>query len=224
MCGQATLARVSIQRLEGKPAVDCGGDAGASYGGLNGMGGGGVQVCRAVCRGGTEDKRRMLLSSAERKTTGEEGLEKAGKKQVCRRREATERLRRRRDTQRFRAVDRRLMWPLSPGTGGERSWIWGGSGNRSMAAMGAPPHWGQNQRSLAVAGEVSCLALWLWCRTEQLKNKQSGQRWVARPAMGPGKPKCRMRTKTFRGGTCQQESDAGIHPVDRGEQLFVRLW
>src|SRR5258708_34882692 len=42
------------------------------------------------------------------------------------------------------------------GTGGERSWIWA-EVNRSMAAMG-PPHWGQNQRSLAVAREASFLA------------------------------------------------------------------
>ena len=71
-----------------------------------------MQVCRAVAVGHGR-QRRMLLSSAERKTTGEEGLEKLERAGLWKRK--AQRDCARRDTQRFRAVDRRLMWRLSPG-------------------------------------------------------------------------------------------------------------
>ncbi len=147
MCGQAAPARFRYSDLKEAARRRT-----RALWGLNGMEGWcpGVSSC---CRGA----RKTTADAVEFSETQDDREIKTGEAEKSRFVEAqgTERLRALRHAK-ISCCGSSTHVATVTETGGERSWIWA-EVNRSMAAIG-PPHWGQNQRSLAVAREASCLA------------------------------------------------------------------
>ena len=149
MCGQAAPARFRYSDLK-EAARGCGGRG--PYGGLNGMDGRCAGVSGYCC-----GARKTTADALEFGEAPDGRGIKTGEVATTRFVEAqgTERLRAPRHAK-ISCCGSSTHVATVTGTGGERSWIWA-EVNRSMAAIG-PPHWGQNQRSLAAAVEASCLA------------------------------------------------------------------